>query len=104
MFHRPFDTSVVRHTLRPHINIICPHPLPLAVIGGAPLLPCPPFWMTHHGPLTPLWVTHQGPPSLFGKGDSSRSPLLPGKGDLSRPPSPCLPLSLVLSKCFILIG
>ena len=42
------------------------HPLPLAVIGGAPSSLIPPFCMTHHGPPTPLWVTHQGPPPLFG--------------------------------------
>ena len=57
-----------------HINIICPPPLPLVVIGGASL-GTRLFWMTrhgpptlervtHHGPPTPTWVTHHGPPPL----------------------------------------
>ena len=73
--------------LKGHINIICPHSLPLVVIGGAPLLPWDrplmddSSWsptpslerMTHHSPLSPpldagyrlvrpLFLAPQGPP------------------------------------------
>ena len=51
------------------------HPLPLAVIGGAPLLPCPPLYDLSRSP-HPLMerMTHHGPPLLLGKDDSSRTP------------------------------
>ena len=64
--------------LKGHITIICPHPLPLAVIGGTPLLLCPPFkWLITDSQLLFGWlirapypflerVTHHGPPPPLG--------------------------------------